>query len=1053
MISTSTGNDSISGGDGNDYVSVTGGNNVIDGGAGNDTIYGGSGSDSIVGGAGNDVIYGSQGKNVYYYANGDGADIINNFNSDNDVIKITNGEITANTVKGKDLILTVGKGSITLKDMASKEITVEDENGRIKTYWGATKLDGDSLYGSVGNDSIDGNSKYTTYALGAGNDTVSVISGNNTIFGEAGNDRLFSTSTGNDSISGGDGNDYVSVTGGNNVIDGGAGNDTIYGGDGNDSIEGGAGNDLIHVGGDANSVNSVTGGLGNDNIHASSGKDEFYYKDGDGADIIYDFDNAKDIIRLVEGEIKSSAVRSKDLVLTIGKGSITLKGMAGQEVSVIGADGTKKYLDATELNGATLKGSAGNDNISNKSAYTTYYLGAGNDILSVDQNSNAIFGEAGNDRLFSTSDGNDSISGGDGNDYVSVTGGNNVIDGGAGNDTIYGGDGNDSIEGGAGNDLIHVDGEANSVNSVIGGLGNDNIYASSGKDEFYYKDGDGADIIYDFDNTKDVIKLIEGDITANMVRGKDVVLTVGRGSITLKDMASQEVSVIGADGETRTYLGATKLVGDSLYGSVGNDSVVGDAKYTTYALDKGNDTLSVYFGNSTIYGEAGNDRLLSFSDGNDSINGGDGNDYISVVGGNNFIDAEAGNDTIYGGAANDTIYGAAGNDTIYLAGDASVTNRVNGGLGNDNIYASDGTDMFYYNTVDGADKIYDFDSSKDIIMLIDGEVGASGVRGKDLILTVGKTTVTVVGKYNEGVRVKGLDGKIRTYLGATTLVDDSLYGSVGNDSVVGEAQYTTYALDRGNDTLSVYSENNIIYGEAGNDRILSFSNGNDSIDGGEGNDYISVVGGNNVIYGRGGNDTIYGGEGNDSIYGGIGNDVIYSQGSTATVNYIYGDAGNDVIYGSDTAKDVFCYMNGDGNDVINNYVSGQDEIRITNGEIKSRTVRGEDVVFTVGYGSITVKKAKNADITIKDSDGNLLYNRSNTLVSQNALAWYNDNASDANYLTPATNAANAVLKSDLTQVECALVGVNDNLVTNSEQEKQKSLVISMQQQNNYATLL
>ena len=94
----------------------------------------------------------------------------------------------------------------------------------------------------------------------------------------------------------------------------------------------------------------------------------------------------------------------------------------------------------------------------------------------------------------------------------------------------------------------------------------------------------------------------------------------------------------------------------------------------------------------------------------------------------------------------------------------------------------------------------------------------------------------------------------------------------------------------------------------------------------------------NAIIGGDGDDTLIGGKGNDTLTGGAGNDV-------------------------------FVYASGDGKDVIADYAVG-DKIRITSGKISKSTVSGSDVIFTIGSGTLTVKKGKNKNITITDASNN-----------------------------------------------------------------------------------
>ena len=165
---------------------------------------------------------------------------------------------------------------------------------------------------------------------------------------------------------------------------------------------------------------------------------------------------------------------------------------------------------------------------------------------------------------------------------------------------------------------------------------------------------------------------------------------------------------------------------------------------------------------------------------------------------------------------------------------------------------------------------------------------------------------------------------------------------------------------------------------------IQFTTNIPTLDGGEGNDSIhngysavSINGsaGNDSIYNSGSNVSIAGGSGNDtienqsdggsnvSINGGTGNDSIVSNGKDVTIN---GGAGNDTLTGSNYDSDVFVYES--GKDVITNY-SGDDIIYLASGSIDSYSTKGNDLIFHIGTGTLTLKDMKGRTITVKDSSG------------------------------------------------------------------------------------
>ena len=141
--------------------------------------------------------------------------------------------------------------------------------------------------------------------------------------------------------------------------------------------------------------------------------------------------------------------------------------------------------------------------------------------------------------------------------------------------------------------------------------------------------------------------------------------------------------------------------------------------------------------------------------------------------------------------------------------------------------------------------------------------------------------------------------------------------------------------------------NTIISGTADNDSIKNFQM-NVTVNGEAGNDTIENYYGDNVL--------INGGDGNDTIENYYGDNVSINGGS-----------GDDTLTGSSCAE-IFQYASGDGNDIITNY-SGEDTIHIASGQIDNTMFSGNDLVFNIGNGSLTLKNMKNHAITIKDSSG------------------------------------------------------------------------------------
>ncbi len=110
-----TGSDSIEGNEGNDILGGGAGNDTLKGGADNDTLYAGRGDDSLQGNSGNDILFngggadtvsggagddtlwggggddtlsGGEGTDTFIFGRGKGADTINDFNADEDILNL-----------------------------------------------------------------------------------------------------------------------------------------------------------------------------------------------------------------------------------------------------------------------------------------------------------------------------------------------------------------------------------------------------------------------------------------------------------------------------------------------------------------------------------------------------------------------------------------------------------------------------------------------------------------------------------------------------------------------------------------------------------------------------------------------------------------------------------------------------------------------------------------------------------------------------------------------------------------------------------------------------
>lgn len=320
----------------------------------------------------------------------------------------------------------------------------------------------------------------TINALGDGDTITNIGSANVSIVGGSGNDSILSIPR---EIYRENTGEYETITPDNCTLRGGEGEDTLrneipYPNAGlNVLMDGGKGKDSIVV----ESVNDVTinGGKGNDSISLSSDavKSFIQYKSGDGNDIIWGF-NETSTLEIGGGNGTYSAKKKGDnIILTVGKGKISLVGAAN--------------LAEININNGLLVTN------STKSPVT-----ANSKIKVIDASTRTT--------------------------AVKITGNAlaNTILGGSGKDTLSGGYGNDKLYGKSGNDIL------------IGGKGNDSLWGDSGADTFLYSTGDGKDVIFGFDD-KDTLTLDNLDFTTSYNQSKGTItFKVDGGSVTLKEFTA-----------------------------------------------------------------------------------------------------------------------------------------------------------------------------------------------------------------------------------------------------------------------------------------------------------------------------------------------------------------------------------------------------------------------------------------------------------------------------------------------------------------------------------
>jgi len=245
-------------------------------------------------------------------------------------------------------------------------------------------------------------------------------------------------------------------------------------------------------------------------------------------------------------------------------------------------------------------------------------------------------------------------------------------------------------------------------------------------------------------------------------------------------------------------------------------------------------------------------------DSNDIVLAGDGGTfgttgYMLVGGmGNDLLIGSTGNDVLYGGAGNDVMAGGAGNDTYILDGGGADT--IEDKIGTNKVILN-GKVLFSFTTTDGinylsADGVFtgimqggDFivtdttSSNGDKVTLNQNFVSG------DFGITLGnavQTTRTITGDLNpiidhydsQGNPVYQYDSLgNRVTDGVVTVVEDTLYGSTGNDLMQGM---------QGSDILAGGSGDDRIFGEGQMDVNLAITQGNTGMGSGLKGDWLAA---------------------------------------------------------------------------------------------------------------------------------------------------------------------------------------------------------------------
>ena len=222
-------------------------------------------------------------------------------------------------------------------DSATVTVTIEGEANSIAGDEMDNSIRGtdgdDMLEGNGGNDVLNGGLGADTMDGGEGDDIYFVDNIGDVIIEAAGEgyDRVSTsisyTLTENVEMGTATGTADIDLTGNaeNNWLNGNSGANALNGLVGNDRLQGRDGDDVLN------------GGTGNDNLYGNAGTDTFVFADGDGSDVIRDFETGETIdlsgtSAAAFGDLELTDLSSGALV-DYGTGSIVLSGLGVSDLS------------------------------------------------------------------------------------------------------------------------------------------------------------------------------------------------------------------------------------------------------------------------------------------------------------------------------------------------------------------------------------------------------------------------------------------------------------------------------------------------------------------------------------------------------------------------------------------------------------------------------------------------------------------------------------------------------------------------------------------------
>ena len=380
-----------------------------------------------------------------------------------------------------------------------------------------------------------------------------------------------------------------------------------------------------------------------------------------------------------------------------------------------------------------------------------------------------------------------------------------IINGTSKSEFLTGNGKNSTINGSNGNDTISAYGDKM---KIFGDKGNDLILSNGNKIKI--SGGNGKDIIKNRGDNSSLAGdagndfIINGEYWENELGGKKVTISGGTGNDTITSNGNNS-RLDGGAGDDLIYNGYRYYEdwdyfynyndenfsgkNSSVFGGAGNDTISNQGNFVTISGGAGKNIISNgtsnYVGGKKVSIAGGSDAesITNYGGSFITIRSGSGNDTINNIHTVNYadynqstkkydtietiypanvtIDAGNGNDYIFNDGDKVSINGGKGNDSIVSSG-ANVT--INGGKGNNLLWGSSDADTFIYSG--GDDIIFNFD-------------------GKDTLTFDNIDFKTSYNKKNQAVTFNFDDGSVilKDFTAKTFHINDEIYKISGNKFV------------------------------------------------------------------------------------------------------------------------------------------------------------------------------------------------------------------------------------------------------------------------------